>query len=106
MAVYELLSGEPWCWTRAEINGHTDWYLWEVVIRPAVKKAEEFERKHGKGGDGRVGHGWEESERKLPSKEQYILVGERLGIPRDVSAKEYDKFLAARRAKRNGHRTG
>jgi hypothetical protein len=93
--VYELLSGEPWCWTREEINGETDWYLWEIVIRPAVRKSRELERKNN--GRGKVGHGWEDSKKKLPNRDQYILIGARLGVPKEVSEREYDKFIADRK---------
>lgn len=94
--VYELLSGEPWCWTRQEINSHTDYYLWEIIIRPAVRKSREMERRNSGDRGGRVGHGWENSKKKLPNREQYILIGARLGIPADVCGAEYDKFIANR----------
>lgn len=89
------MSGEPWCWTQEEINQHTDKYLWNVVIRPAVRKSKKFDREN-RGGR----HPGERSKRKLPSRESYILIGERLGVPREISEREYDKFVADRRAKR------
>ena len=93
--MYEILSGEPWCWTQEEINRHTDAYLWNVIIRPAMRKTRKMERQR-KGGR----NPGERSRRKLPSREGYILIGERLGVPRERSEQEYDKFVADRRAKR------
>lgn len=78
------------------MNAQTDYYLWEVVIRPAVKRAEALEKRNGN----RQGVGRSRGPFKLPTKEEYVLVGERLGIPREMSEKEYDKFLASRE---NGH---
>lgn len=60
------------------------------MIRPAVKKAKDFDRKHGK----RQGVGRSRGKFKLPSREQYVQVGEKLGVPRAVSEKEYDAFQA------------
>lgn len=81
------------------INAHTDYYLWEVVVRPAVRRARELD---GKGKGPKVGHGWEDSKRRLPNREQYCLVGQRLGIPREVSEREYDAWKAGRKAKGKG----
>lgn len=91
---FEMLSGEPWCWPRHWITPLTDWYIWEIVIRPAVKKAREFDRKHGK----REGVGRSRGPFKMPSKEQYVMVGERLGVPKEVSEAEYEKFVTNREA--------
>lgn len=52
-----------------------------------------------RGGRLKVGHGWEESEKKLPNREQYVMIGEKLGVPREVSEREYDKFLESRKKK-------
>jgi hypothetical protein len=95
--IYKILSNEPWCWPRHWINEQTDRYLWKVVIQPAVKRSRKLDQKH----DRRtfVGHGWENSKSSLPNREQYILIGERLGVPRKVSEKEYDKFLESKKGK-------
>lgn len=69
--------------------------MWNIVIRPAVRKSREMDRKN-RGGR----HIGERSKRKLPTREGYILIGERLGVPREISEREYDKFMADRRAKR------
>lgn len=71
-----------------------------MVIRPAIRKAKELERERD-GSGAKVGHGWEKSKRSLPNREQYCLVGERLGVPREISEVEYDKYLAG---KKNGKR--
>jgi len=70
------------------------------VIRPAAKKARDFERKHGN----RQGVGRRVGKFTIPTRDEYAMVGEKLKIPRDVCDREYDKFLAARKnGKGAGH---
>ena len=92
-----MLSGEPWCWTQQEINRHTDYYLWEIVIRPAVRRAREMKEESGP----KSGHGWEKSEKKLPNRKQYIMIGEKLGVPAEISAREWDKYKAGKNGRNN-----
>lgn len=96
-----MLCNEPWCWTPREVSQLTDYQAWELVIRPAVKKSREMRRERGGRGP-QVGHGWEKSPRKLPNREQYVLVGERLGVPREVSEAEYDRWAATQMNGTNG----
>lgn len=74
----------------------TDYYIWEVVVKPAVRKSLEMERKYGK----RTGVGRSRGRFKIPTKKQYREVGTKLNIPPEVCDREYEKFKAERR---NGH---
>lgn len=95
-----MLSGEPWNWCQRKISRHTDWYLWEIVIRPAIRKAKKIEEENKD--MNKSGVGKSRGKFKLPSRDQYATVGEKLGIPRATSEKEYDRYIAAQKKNGNG----
>lgn len=82
------MGGEPWCFTPAEIGSLTDWQIWELYVRPAVRR-QEATRDAGKRprlkkapGDG------------IPDREEYIELGLHMQIPREHLEREYDAWAA------------
>ena len=90
--MYETLCGEPWCWTPQVIGELTDYQVWELVLRPALRRAREFDRKRS-GSKGRRPR----PSNKLPDREEYVQGGMLLtgAGTREHWEREYDKFVAS-----------
>ncbi len=85
------MGGEPWGWTPAETGAVTDWQIWNVYVRPAVRRQQAAGRtgnpprlKKGRG-DG------------IPDREGFIALGMQMQIPRAHLEKEYDAWAATQR---------
>lgn len=80
---------------RAEIGELTDWHVWELYIWPEVVRARRQDGSRAGDGFGRRG-----KKTRLPTKEEYIATGERLGGDRDDLGKAYDQWAASEEGKR------
>ncbi len=73
---------EPWCKSVAEIRKLTDWQIHNLLFLPALRAAAKRERKRG-------GLPKRKMKMRLPNKEEYFLVGQKLGVPRDHMEREW-----------------
>lgn len=80
------MGGEPWLFTPAEIGRLTDWQIWEMYVRPVVRRHQDAKRggrRKKKGtGDG------------IPNREEYIELGLHMQIPQEHLEREYDAWAA------------
>lgn len=96
MEVYETLCNEPWCWSPREVDELTDFQIWELVIKPAVEKSKEREKRNPN--RGRVGV--PDKKTRLPTREEYVLIGQKFHGDPEVMGKEYDKWAESEQGKR------
>lgn len=79
---------EPWCKSVAEIRKLTDWQVHNLIFLPALRAAAKRDQ------DQRAMEGLPPKKKRktrLPTKEEYFLVGERIGMPRDRLEQEWAK---------------
>lgn len=70
----------------------TDYQIWDLVLLPAVRRSREMDRRNG---DGRGVRG---RANRLPTKEEYVEVGIKLGGVRELLEADYDKWAASQGA--------
>lgn len=86
------MGGEPWCFTPAEIGKLTDHQVWEIYVRPAVRRSRQARgtgRRKRKGSD-------------IPGRAAYIAMGVAFGGAgtEEHWAKEYDAWAASEEGQR------
>lgn len=74
---------------REEIGELTDWHVWELYIKPALRKAG---KKAGKGGKKR--------KLRLPTRDEFIATGVHLGGNPDALGRQYDEWAASDEGRR------
>lgn len=78
MRVYQTLCNEPWCWTPSEVGRLTDYQVREVVFKPIRDRAR---RRNG-------------GKSRLPTRQEYIDVGVKLGGDPELLGRDYDAWAA------------
>jgi len=89
--VYGLLCNEPWCWHPADVGRLTDYQIFELVLRPAARRARRAERDRGPGAalprrKAKAGGSG------LPDREGYVAVGVgTFGMTPEQAGAEWDR---------------
>jgi hypothetical protein len=85
-----LICGEPWTKLPSEVGELTDWQIWNLLIRPAVRRsrAARGKRKRRKGPD------------PLPNRDEFIAGGLHFGGTAEHWAKAYDEWAASEEGQR------
>lgn len=98
--MFQTLCGEPFYYRPWEVGRLTDYQIWELLFRPAIRKQKQWDRASGKG-PGLPPKRFR-SKRKVPTRDQYIEVGKKLGLSAEEAGAEYDRQMAAIRVERPG----
>jgi len=93
-SAFEILGGEPWCFTPEQIGKLTDWQVWELYVKPAVRRQRDSRRKR---------HGRRPPKDKyggVPNRDEFIAGGLHFGLTEEHLGAEYDKWAATEQGQR------
>lgn len=91
---FELMGGEPWCFAPEQIGKLTDWQIWELYVKPAVRRQRDATRK------GRGRKPPKDRYGGVPSREEFIKGGLHFGLTAEHLGAEFDRWAATEEGQR------